>query len=59
MKNLLFRPQETTTPFTRTTFVDATLQIAVREVGLALGASRVSANIGTSRQSDGEETSGN
>jgi putative methionine-R-sulfoxide reductase with GAF domain len=43
----------------RATSVDDTLQTAIREIGLALGASRVSANIGTSRQSDSEETSGN
>ena len=39
----------------RTTTVEDTLQTAIREVGLALGASRVSANIGTNRQHDGNE----
>ena len=34
----------------RATTVDDTLQTAIREIGLALGASRVSANIQTSRQ---------
>ena len=43
----------------RATTVDDTLQTAVREIGLALGASRVSANIGTSRQHDGNEASRN
>jgi putative methionine-R-sulfoxide reductase with GAF domain len=38
------------------TTVEDTLQTAIREVGLALGASRVSANIGASRQNEGEET---
>jgi putative methionine-R-sulfoxide reductase with GAF domain len=43
----------------RTASVDEALQTAVREIGLALGASRVSANIGTSRQHDGDEASRN
>ena len=43
----------------RTTTVDDTLQTAIREIGLALGASRVSANIGISRQHDGNEASRN
>jgi putative methionine-R-sulfoxide reductase with GAF domain len=38
----------------RATSVDDTLQTAVREIGLALGASRVSASIQASRQNDGE-----
>ncbi len=42
-----------------TTSVDGVLQTAVREIGLALGAERVSVNIGTSRQHDGEEASRN
>lgn len=42
----------------RATSMEDVLQTAAREVGLALGASRVSANIGTSRQhNDGNETS--
>ncbi len=40
----------------RTTTVDDTLQTAIREIGLALGASRVSANI-AGRQDDGNSTS--
>ncbi len=43
----------------RATTVDGTLQTAVREIGLALGASRVSANIGTSRQNASDEVSRN
>ncbi len=43
----------------RTTTVDDTLQTAIREIGLALGASRVSANIGTNHQNDGHEISRN
>jgi GAF domain-containing protein len=43
----------------RTTSVEETLQTAVREIGLALGAARVSANLGTSRQNNGEISSGN
>jgi HAMP domain-containing protein len=43
----------------RATTVDDTLQTAIREIGLALGASRVSANIGISRQHDGDEASRN
>jgi len=39
----------------RTTTVDDTLQTAIREIGLALGASRVSANI-ASRQDGGNST---
>jgi putative methionine-R-sulfoxide reductase with GAF domain len=39
------------------TSVEDTLQIAVREIGLALGASRVSANIQANRQNVGEITS--
>jgi GAF domain-containing protein len=42
-----------------TTSVDGVLQTAIREIGLALGASRVSASIGTSRQHDGDEASRN
>ena len=41
------------------TTVDDTLQTAIRELGLALGASRVSANIGTNHQNDGHEISRN
>jgi putative methionine-R-sulfoxide reductase with GAF domain len=41
----------------RATSVDDTLQTAIREIGLALGASRVSAKIGISRLHDGDETS--
>ncbi len=40
----------------KATSVQDTLQTAVREIGLALGASRVSASIGTSRQPEGDET---
>ena len=36
----------------RTTSVEDTLQTAIREIGLALGATRVSANVGTSRLHD-------
>jgi putative methionine-R-sulfoxide reductase with GAF domain len=43
----------------RATTVDDTLQIAIREIGLALGASRVSANIQTNRQNDGEQAGRN
>jgi GAF domain-containing protein len=43
----------------RATTVDDTLQTAIREIGLALGASRVSANIGISGQHDGDEASRN
>jgi putative methionine-R-sulfoxide reductase with GAF domain/HAMP domain-containing protein len=43
----------------RTTTVDDTLQTAIREVGLALGASRVSANLQASRQIDGNQASRN
>jgi putative methionine-R-sulfoxide reductase with GAF domain len=39
----------------KTASVEDTLQTAIREIGLALGASRVSASIGTSRQPDGDE----
>ena len=42
----------------RTTTVDDTLQTAIREIGLALGASRVSANIAR-RQDDGNSSSQN
>jgi GAF domain-containing protein len=34
----------------RTTSIEESLQTAIREIGLALGASRVSASIGNSRQ---------
>jgi putative methionine-R-sulfoxide reductase with GAF domain len=43
----------------RATTVEDTLQTAIREIGLALGASRVSANIGTNRQNDGFEINQN
>ncbi|MCJ7433261.1 MAG: GAF domain-containing protein, partial [Anaerolineales bacterium] len=43
----------------RATTVDDTLQTAIREIGLALGASRVSANIGINRQNDDDEASRN
>ena len=43
----------------RTTTVEDTLQTAIREVGLALGASRVSANIQASRRHDGDDFSRN
>jgi len=43
----------------RATTVDDTLQTAIREIGLALGASRVSASIGTNRLNDGFEASRN
>jgi putative methionine-R-sulfoxide reductase with GAF domain len=43
----------------RATSVDDTLQTAIRELGTALGASRVSANIETNRQNDGNESSHN
>ena len=43
----------------RATTVEDTLQTAIREVGLALGAARVSANIGTSRQYVGDKVSRN
>lgn len=43
----------------RTTTVNDTLQTAIREIGLALGASRVSANIGTNHQNDVHEISRN
>jgi GAF domain-containing protein len=42
-----------------TTSVDGVLQTAIREIGLALGAERVSVNIGTSRQHDGDGASRN
>jgi putative methionine-R-sulfoxide reductase with GAF domain len=41
----------------RATTVDDTLQTAIREIGLALGAERVSANIQTHRQRGGDEVS--
>jgi nitrate/nitrite-specific signal transduction histidine kinase len=41
----------------RTTSVEDTLQTAIREIGLALGATRVSANIGTSRKHGSDEVS--
>jgi GAF domain-containing protein len=43
----------------RTTTVEDTLQTAIREVGLALGAARVSANIQASRQHDRDDFSRN
>ena len=43
----------------RATTVEDTLQTAIREIGLALGASRVSANIQTRRQHDGDAASRN
>ena len=43
----------------RTVSVEDTLQTAIREIGLALGASRVSANLQTNRQTDGETASRN
>jgi putative methionine-R-sulfoxide reductase with GAF domain len=43
----------------RTTTVEDTLQTAIREVGLALGAARVSANLQASRQHDGDKVSQN
>lgn len=43
----------------RATTVEDTLQTAIREVGLALGATRVSANIQASRQFDGDKVSRN
>ena len=43
----------------RTTTMDDTLQTAVRELGLALGASRVSVNIQASSQQDGNQASRN
>ena len=43
----------------RATSVEDTLQTAIRELGTALGASRVSANIETNRQNDGNESSHN
>ena len=42
-----------------TTSVEEVLQTAIREIGLAFGAARVSANIGTSRQLDGDGASRN
>lgn len=42
----------------RTTSVNDTLQTAIREIGLALSASRVSASIGTPHPSDGNGTNG-
>jgi putative methionine-R-sulfoxide reductase with GAF domain len=43
----------------RATTVEDTLQTAIRELGSALGAARVSANIQSSRQHDGDEFSRN
>ncbi|MBE0670320.1 MAG: GAF domain-containing protein [Anaerolineales bacterium] len=43
----------------RTTTVEDTLQTAIREIGLALGASRVSANIGASIRYDSDEAKNN
>ena len=43
----------------RTTTVNDTLQTAIREIGLALGASRVSANIGINHPNDVHEISRN
>ncbi len=43
----------------RTTSVDDTLQTAIREIGQALGASRVRASIGASRQDGNDETNRN
>ncbi|MDD2922578.1 MAG: GAF domain-containing protein [Anaerolineales bacterium] len=43
----------------RAASVEDTLQTAIREIGLALGASRVSASIGTNRQNDAREISRN
>jgi GAF domain-containing protein len=43
----------------KTDSVEDTLQIAIREIGLALGASRVSANIQRNRQNDGDIASQN
>lgn len=43
----------------RTTSVEDTLQTAIRELGLALGASRVSASIQTKHQNDGYEAGSN
>jgi putative methionine-R-sulfoxide reductase with GAF domain len=43
----------------RTTTVEDTLQTAIREIGLALGAARVKANLGSSRQNDDHKASHN
>jgi len=43
----------------RATTVDDTLQTAIREIGLALGASRVSANIGIKQQNDDHHAGNN
>ena len=43
----------------RATTVDDTLQTAIREIGLALGAERVSVNIQAGRQNDGDISSRN
>ncbi|MBN1452085.1 MAG: hypothetical protein JW963_13800, partial [Anaerolineales bacterium] len=43
----------------RTTSVEETLQTAIRELGTAIGASRVSASIGTSLQDGGDGASRN
>ena len=43
----------------RATSVEDTLQTAIREIGLALGASRVTANIGAGQQDNGNESSRN
>ncbi len=43
----------------RTASMEETLQTAIREIGSALGASRVKASIGMARQSDGDKVSHN
>jgi GAF domain-containing protein len=43
----------------KTASVEDTLQTAIREIGLALGAARVSASIGANRQNDGDAASRN